>query len=87
MEWSTYQEEFQIKANTVVNWFNSEYNLIRSRKVNVSIFDKVLIFAYGEEMKLNQVANLQIISSTQVLIKQYDRNLIQENLKDIAKAI
>lgn len=85
MEWSTYQKEFETKANVVVNWLNSEFNLIRSGRVNVSLFDKVTVLAYGEEMKLNQVANVQILNATQVLIKPYDRSLIQEILKGIAK--
>lgn len=54
--------------------------------MNVSLFDKVTVLAYGEEMKLNQVANIQIVNATQVLIKPYDRSLIQEILKGIAKA-
>ena len=86
MEWSTYQKEFETKANTVVNWLNSEYNLIRSGRINVSLFDKVFVLAYGEETKLNQVANIQILNATQVVIKPYDRSLIQEILKGIAKA-
>ena len=86
MEWSTYQKEFETKANVIVNWLNSEFNLIRSGRVNVSLFDKVTVLAYGEEMKLNQVANIQIMNATQVLIKPYDRSLIQEILKGIAKA-
>lgn len=86
MEWSTYQKEFETKANVIVNWLNSEFNLIRSGRVNVSLFDKVTVLAYGEEMKLNQVANIQIVNATQVLIKPYDRSLIQEILKGIAKA-
>ena len=86
MEWSTYQKEFETKANTIVNWLNSEYNLIRSGRVNTSMFDKVFVLAYGEEMKLNQLANIQVINATKVLIKPYDRNLIQEILKGIVKA-
>ena len=86
MEWSAYQKEFETKANIIVNWLNSEFNLIRSGRVNVSLFDKVAVLAYGEEMKLNQVANIQIVNATQVLIKPYDRSLIQEILKGIAKA-
>ena len=86
MEWSTYQKEFETKANVIGNWLNSEFNLIRSGRVNVSLFDKVTVLAYGEEMKLNQVANIQIVNATQVLIKPYDRSLIQEILKGIAKA-
>ena len=86
MEWSTYQKEFETKANTIVNWLNSEYNLIRSGRVNTSMFDKVFVLAYGEEMKLNQLANIQVINATKVLIKPYDHNLIQEILKGIVKA-
>ena len=86
MEWSTYQKEFETKANHVINWVNSEYNLIRSGRIGVSIFDKVRVMAYGEEIQLNQIANIQIVSATQALIKPYDRSQIPDILKGIAKA-
>lgn len=78
MEWSNYQKEFEIKANTLVNWLNSKYNLILSGRVNVSIFDKVFVLAYGEEMKFNQVTNLQIVNATQVLIKPLIETLFKK---------
>ena len=84
MEWLTYQKEFETEANKVVNWVNSEYNSIRSGRVIVSVFDKVRVMAYGEEMQLNQVANIQVVSATQVLIKPYDRSQIPDILKGIA---
>ena len=86
MEWLTYQKEFETEANKVVNWVNSEYNSIRSGRVIVSVFDKVRVMAYGEEMQLNQLANIQVVSATQVLIKPYDRSQIPDILKGIAKA-
>ncbi len=86
MEWVDLQKEFEQKANEVINWLENEYSTIRSGRVNVNIFDKVKVFAYGEEMKLNQVSNIQIVNATQVLIKPYDKSQIQEILKGISNA-
>ena len=84
MEWNELKEMFEMGAEDVSNWLNNEYGTIRSGRVSLSVFDKVRVMAYGEEMKLNQVANIQIVSATQVLVKPYDRSQIQEILKGIS---
>lgn len=86
MEWNQLQKEFETKANHVLQWLNNEYGLIRTGRVNLSIFDKVRVMCYGEEMKLNQLANIQIVNATQVLIKPYDKSQIQEITKGISVA-
>ncbi len=86
MEWNTLKQEFETGANKVTNWLNQEYGLIRTGRVSLSIFDKVRVNAYGSEMKLNQVANIQIVNATQVIIKPYDKSQTQEILKGITVA-
>ncbi|WEK83129.1 MAG: ribosome recycling factor [Mycoplasma sp.] len=86
MEWNTLKQEFETAANKVTNWLNQEYGLIRTGRVSLSIFDKVRVNAYGSEMKLNQVANIQIVNATQVIIKPYDKSQTQEILKGITVA-
>ena len=83
MEWNQLQKIFDEGASKVINWLNNEYATLRSGRVNLNIFDRVKVLAYGEEMPLNQVANLQLASATQVIVKPYDRSQI----KDIAKGI
>ena len=84
MEWNELKEMFEMGADDVSKWLNNEYGTIRSGRVSLSVFDKVRVMAYGEEMKLNQVANIQIVSATQVVVKPYDRGQIQEILKGIS---
>lgn len=86
MEWNTLQKAFDDKAKLVINWLNNEFNSIRSGRVKLSIFDRVRVNAYGSEMPLNQVSNIQIVNATQVVIKPYDRSQAQEILKGINKA-
>lgn len=86
MEWSELQKQFEQGGNEVINWLNNEYSSIRSGRVNVSVFDHVRVMAYGEEMKLNQISNIQIVNATQVLIKPYDKSQIQDILKGISNA-
>ncbi|MCF0227540.1 MAG: ribosome recycling factor [Malacoplasma sp.] len=86
MEWNELKEMFEMGATEISTWLNNEYGTIRSGRVSLNVFDKVRVMAYGEEMKLNQVANIQIVSATQVLIKPYDRSQIQEILKGISTA-
>lgn len=86
MEWSELKQIFDKHAAEVINWLQNEYSSIRSGRVNIAIFDKVNVMAYGEEMKLNQVSNIQVVNATQVLIKPYDKSQTQEILKGISNA-
>ena len=86
MEWSQLQKSFEQEANKAIDWLNNEYAVIRSGRVNLNIFDRVKVLAYGSEMPLNQVANIQIVNATQVLIKPYDRSQMQEIAKGISAA-
>ena len=86
MEWNQLKIIFESGANDAVKWLNNEYGAIRSGRVSLNVFDKIRVIAYGEEMKLNQVANIQIINATQVVVKPYDRSQIQDILKGISLA-
>lgn len=83
MEWSTFKQEFELDANKVEQWLLSEFDKIRSGRVNINIFNGIKVEAYGDLMPLNQLSNIQVVDATQVLIKPYDRNQINA----IAKAI
>lgn len=83
MEWSVLKQEVDLGANGVIEWLNNEYGRLRSGRVSINVLDAVRPHIYGESLPLNQVANIQIVDSRQIVVKPYDRSQIH----DIAKAI
>ena len=86
MEWDTLEKNFKNDSKKVFDWLIHEFSSMRSGRINVGIFDKILVNSYGQNLKLNQVSNIQIVNATQVIIKPYDSNNIQEIIKAINKA-
>ena len=64
---------------------NLESNLrtIRTGRANSQILDRVEVDYYGAPTPINQMASIQVVEGTQLVIKPYDRSII----KNIAAAI
>lgn len=78
MEWKVYKEEFDSKAQTKLDWLFSEFNKIKSGRPNPKIFDAILVNAYGDKMRIFELANLQVVDGKQILIKPYDKSVIHD---------
>lgn len=86
MDIKKYIEIYKKDFNNKWDWMLSEFNKIRTGRVNISIFDTVKVESYGSLVPLNQVANIQIVDAKQVLIKPYDPSTIQDVAAGINKA-
>ena len=62
---------------------NSEFNKVRVGRANPAILDDIIVEAYDDKMKINQIANISIPESRVLIIKPYDRSLV----KNIGNAI
>lgn len=78
MEWNVYKNEFDKKADQKIDWLYGEFNKIKSGRPNPKILDHVLVEAYGEKMKIFELANMQVVEGKQILIKPYDKSTIKE---------
>lgn len=75
--WSDLKIKFENNANNTINWINSEYSKLRSGRVNPNIFDNIFIDYYGENTKLNQLSQIQVLDARNVVIKPYDQSIIK----------
>jgi ribosome recycling factor len=58
-------------------------NKIRTGRVNLKIFDSILVDSYQKNININQLASIMIINNNTVKITPWDKN----NLQSINKAI
>lgn len=78
MEWKVYKEEFDKKAQTKMQWLDSEFNKVKSGRPNPKILDHVLVEAYGDKSKLYEIANMQVVEGKQIIVKPYDKSLLHD---------
>lgn len=67
----------------VIEWLQRQYIKINSSRVDLRVFNEILVDAYEQKTPLNQLANLQLLDARTVLITPYDKTLV----KDIVSAI
>jgi ribosome recycling factor len=75
--------EVEEKMEQRVKDLSHELAKIRTGRANPRMFDEVHVDYYGVETPITQVANISVPEATQLLIKPYDRSLVN----DVEKAI
>lgn len=86
MEWNIYKEEFDKKANEKINWLESEFAKIKTGRPNPNILDSILVNAYDTKSKIIEIANIQVVEGKQLIIKPYDKSLLQSINQEILKS-
>lgn len=86
MEWKVYKEEFDKKAEEKINWLDTEFSKIRTGRPTPNIFDSLSFDAYGSRMKLNEIANVHVSEGRQLIVKPYDKSLLQSINQEILKS-
>lgn len=86
MEWNIYKEEFDKKANEKINWLELEFIKIKTGRPNPNILDSILVNAYDTKSKIIEIANIQVVEGKQLIIKPYDKSLLQNINQEILKS-
>ena len=76
-------EDMEEKSQKAINNLDSELKTIRAGRANAHILDKVVVPYYGTPTPLNQMANITVAEARLLVVKPYDRNV----LNDVEKAI
>lgn len=76
-------EKAQSRMQHAVENLESNLRTIRTGRANSQILDRVEVDYYGAPTPINQMASIQVVEGTQLVIKPYDRSII----KNIAAAI
>lgn len=86
MEWKIYKDEFDKKAVEKINWLENEFSKIKTGRPNTNIFNSLLIDAYGSKSRINEIANFNVVDGKQVVIKPFDKSLLQSINQEILKS-
>jgi len=69
--------------NKSIEVLRKDLNTLRTGKVSIHVLDGVKVEYYGAPTPLNQVANINTIDATTIVVQPWDKSII----KDIEKAI
>lgn len=76
-------KEAENKMDEAIDALRREFTTVRTGKASPSLLDTVRVDAYGSNVPLNQVANVNAPDHTLLVVQPYDKNLLQ----DIERAI
>lgn len=82
-DWKKYEDKFLNDEKNIISWMKTEFSKLHVGRANPNILDNINVVAYGENMKINQLANISVPEPRMLLITPYDKNTI----KDIATGI
>lgn len=68
---------FEQKCNQAIDHFDDELKKVRTGRAHPSMLDSIKVEAYGNEMPLNQVANVTAAEAQMLLITPFDPSNIQ----------
>ncbi|MBY7704413.1 ribosome recycling factor [Vibrio harveyi] len=79
-------ENAQEEMKSTIEAYKQHLKQIRTGKASGVILDKVMINYYGSLMPLNQISQITTPEANLIVVKPYDRNIIQEAVGAIHKA-
>lgn len=74
---SDYLENAEMKMMTAIENLESNLRTIRTGRANAQILDRVQVDYYGSMTPINQMAQIQVVEGTQLVIRPYDRQIIK----------
>lgn len=80
---SDYLETAEVKMMAAIENLESNLRTIRTGRASAQMLDRVQVDYYGSPTPINQMAQIQVVEGTQLVIRPYDRQII----KGIASAI
>lgn len=85
-DWNAFDADFQEEFKVVMERLDKGYRKIYTSRINTDLFGSVPVEAYGEVMKLKELANFQIPTARTIVIKPYDVGVMGEIVKALQKA-
>ena len=80
---SDYLENAEVKMMSAIENLESNLRTIRTGRASAQMLDRVQVDYYGSPTPINQMAQIQVVEGTQLVIRPYDRQII----KGISSAI
>lgn len=77
---------FNQKSQATLDHVNTDIATLRTGKASAQLLDPVKVIAYGSEMKVNELANISTPDPNLIIIKPWDRSVIESIEKAIASS-
>lgn len=74
------------RMDAAITHFNNELKTYRTGRASIALLDPVLVSYYGQNVPLNQVANLSTPDPTLILVQPWEQQMLGEIEKAILKA-
>ena len=75
------------KLETTLEHIRSDVRTLRTGRASADLMDPVLVEAYGQKMKLVELASINVPDATLLVISPWDKSLVENIEKAIAKAL
>ncbi len=80
---SEYLEDAEMRMLSAIENLESNLRTIRTGRASSQLLDRVEVDYYGAPTPINQMAQIQVVEGTQLVVKPYDRSIV----KQVAHAI
>lgn len=77
---------FKQKLSQIIDHTTQDISSLRTGKANVAMLDPVKVRVYGTTMNINELANINIPDPNLIVVDPWDKNIIADIEKAIAKA-
>ena len=74
---SDYLENAEVKMMSAIENLESNLRTIRTGRASAQMLDRVQVDYYGSPTPINQMAQIQVVEGTQLVIRPYDRQIIK----------
>ena len=74
---SDYLENAEVKMMSAIENLESNLHTIRTGRASAQMLDRVQVDYYGSMTPINQMAQIQVVEGTQLVIRPYDRQIIK----------
>ncbi len=78
--------EAEESMSNSINHLENEMSTVRAGRANTSLLNNINVEAYGSQMPLNQTANVSTPDARTIMIKPWDKGMLQEIEKALLKS-
>lgn len=69
--------DFKNKTADIEGWLRKEYTSLRTGKATPVILDNIVVDSYGQKMKINQVAGVNVEDAQTLRVSPWDKSQVQ----------
>ncbi len=76
-------KQFKLELDKILNHLKQELNSLRASRATPAIVENILVESYGQKLPLKQLATINILPPSTILIQPWDKNMIEPITKAV----